>query len=230
MRDVFGRCAEEYFALASALAAAAAPLALDVHVFSSLADGAWRAEDFDGFRARGVAVHLDGDPRVAWAHFLAADLLVTARSSFSGVAAILRKHTAQCPTLSIALAAAASSGPSLSSQSPGPSIQLSPPHVDYEPPTMAARSAHGQRIDAPARAAVATCAEALAAVAARRASVKGGFAGFAGFAGGEGPVARAMDCPSHLDSHQPGPLCGAAGSYSREARRKHCPGIYGAKS
>eukprot|EP00613_Pedinella_sp_CCMP2098_P012446 CAMPEP_0171658036 /NCGR_PEP_ID=MMETSP0990-20121206/42673_1 /TAXON_ID=483369 /ORGANISM="non described non described, Strain CCMP2098" /LENGTH=224 /DNA_ID=CAMNT_0012239095 /DNA_START=12 /DNA_END=686 /DNA_ORIENTATION=- len=51
-----------------------------------------------------MTVHLNGDPKVAWAHFLAADLLVTARSSFSGVAAHYRRHTGPCPSLSVAAA------------------------------------------------------------------------------------------------------------------------------
>ena len=59
--------------------------AADVHLFSSI-EGRYGASAFDMFRARGVTVHLDGDPLVAWAHFAAADVFVVGKSSFSRAA------------------------------------------------------------------------------------------------------------------------------------------------
>ena len=62
--------------------------AADVHLFSST-EGRYGASAFDMFRTRGVTVHLDGDPLVAWAHFAAADVFVVGKSSFSRAAAWL---------------------------------------------------------------------------------------------------------------------------------------------
>jgi hypothetical protein len=63
----------------------------DIHVFSSL-ERRGRSSEFDGYRTRGVTVHLDGDPMEAWAHFAAADVLVMAKSSFSHVPAFLNEN------------------------------------------------------------------------------------------------------------------------------------------
>ena len=52
---------ELYFRLAAELRAAAAPHPVDIHVFSSLLEGAWTSQDFDGFRSRDMQVHLDGN-------------------------------------------------------------------------------------------------------------------------------------------------------------------------
>jgi len=60
----------------------------DIHVFSALEVGR-QGSEFDGYRSRGVTVHLDGDPLEAWAHFAAADVFVMAKSSFSHVPAFL---------------------------------------------------------------------------------------------------------------------------------------------
>jgi len=128
---------------------------------------------------------------------LAADLLVTARSSFSGVAAILRRHTGECSSISIAVAAAAAAKGVVT----GDSDHLpdgSPSHeyfhdVDYEPP---AAKAHPPPMGtAEANAAIARCAASLAAVATKKAAAGGG----AVWPGpGEGAVARDMDCPAGL--------------------------------
>jgi hypothetical protein len=60
----------------------------DIHVFSSMEDH-WEANDFRGYLKRNVTIHLDGDTTEVWAHFAAADVLVTAKSSFSFVPAFL---------------------------------------------------------------------------------------------------------------------------------------------
>jgi len=79
-----------YFSLIAQLSKMYAPSA-DIHVFSSL-EGTWNSADFDGYRKRGATVHLDGDPMEVWAHFVAADVLVMAKSSFSHVPALLNDN------------------------------------------------------------------------------------------------------------------------------------------
>ncbi|CAK0844905.1 unnamed protein product [Prorocentrum cordatum] len=79
-----------YFSLIAQISGTCAPDA-DIHVFSSL-EGNWNSSDFDGYRERGATVHLDGDPMEAWAHFVAADVLVMAKSSFSHVPALLNDN------------------------------------------------------------------------------------------------------------------------------------------
>lgn len=82
----------------------------DFHVFSSTRDQFSRGErnntienfrarsvlhpskSFDGFRQRGMAVHLDGDPNVASAHLMAARIVVLAKSAFSWVPAVFNAH------------------------------------------------------------------------------------------------------------------------------------------
>jgi len=64
---------------------------MDVHVFSSTGSR-YNASDFDGFRARGMALHLDEDVLDDWAHMARADVLVMARSSFSLIPALLRRQ------------------------------------------------------------------------------------------------------------------------------------------
>jgi len=55
---------------------------MDVHVFSST--GLFNmANRFDGFKSRGMIVHLDGDVLDDWSHMAHADILVMAPSSFS---------------------------------------------------------------------------------------------------------------------------------------------------
>lgn len=63
---------------------------IDVHVFSAVESGkAWSTRDFDGFRARGMQVHLDEAPVVeAWSYFAHADIFVMAPSTFSMAAAL----------------------------------------------------------------------------------------------------------------------------------------------
>lgn len=60
----------------------------DIHIFSSL-EGKRHDSEFDVYRQRGTTVHLDGDVLEPWAHFAMADVLVTAKSSFSHVPAFL---------------------------------------------------------------------------------------------------------------------------------------------
>jgi len=55
----------------------------DVHVFSST-EGVWQPSDFDGYRDRGMEVHLDDENLVEpLAHFSRADVFVMAKSTFS---------------------------------------------------------------------------------------------------------------------------------------------------
>jgi len=63
----------------------------DIHVFSSL-EGKGNSKAFDGYRKKGATVHLDGDILEPWAHFAMADVLVTAKSSFSHVPAFLNSN------------------------------------------------------------------------------------------------------------------------------------------
>jgi len=88
--DMRGVSDEWYFSLIAQVLSAHVPGA-DLHVFSSL-EGHWNSSDFDGYRARGATVHLDGDPMEVWAHFAAADVLVMAKSSFSQVPALLNDN------------------------------------------------------------------------------------------------------------------------------------------
>lgn len=61
----------------------------DVHIFSALA-GNWKNESFDVYRERGCTVHLEEvDVLDAWANFAHADVLITAKSSFSMLPALL---------------------------------------------------------------------------------------------------------------------------------------------
>ena len=86
-----------------------------------------------------------GDARVAWSHFLAADLLVTSRSSFSGLAALYRKHTAPCPTLSIALVVASekvSSEFMIPVWSPSDTVSVADGDLEYVPPLHAGVTKH----------------------------------------------------------------------------------------
>lgn len=79
----------------------------EFHVFSSTRDQFRRgernhsadarplmhtSESFDGFRKRGMIVHLDGDANVASAHFMVARVLVLAKSSFSWAPAVYNPH------------------------------------------------------------------------------------------------------------------------------------------
>ncbi|CAK0846058.1 unnamed protein product [Prorocentrum cordatum] len=63
----------------------------EVHVFSSTED-TYDPEEFNGYRRRGMHVHLDGDILDPWATMAQAQVLVMAKSSFSHVPAILNTH------------------------------------------------------------------------------------------------------------------------------------------
>jgi hypothetical protein len=64
----------------------------DIHVFSNL-EGDSSSSEYDGYRARGATVHLDeADPIETWAHLVAADVFVMAKSSFSYVPALLNDN------------------------------------------------------------------------------------------------------------------------------------------
>lgn len=67
----------------------------DIHVFSAL-ETRWKSADFDGFRKRGMQVHLDTAMGVAetWAHMARAHVLIMARSSFAYVPAYINSHCA----------------------------------------------------------------------------------------------------------------------------------------
>mmetsp|Transcript_52250 Transcript_52250/g.168267 ORF Transcript_52250/g.168267 Transcript_52250/m.168267 type:complete len:291 (-) Transcript_52250:155-1027(-) len=74
----------------------------DVHAWSSLNSYSaeveagkfhWKTEDFDGFRERGVTVHLDGLSLLEpWVHMARADVFIMSVSSFSFVPATLNPH------------------------------------------------------------------------------------------------------------------------------------------
>jgi len=91
----------------------------DVHVFTSLSgkpvkvrgpghygpnggwkNGAWKntypavhnTSEFEAYARRGMTLHYDGDPLEAWAHFVHADVLLTAKSEFSYVPAMLSER------------------------------------------------------------------------------------------------------------------------------------------
>lgn len=82
----------------------------DIHVFSSTRDQFSRGErnvsienagnrnllhtsqSFDGYRSRGMRVHLDGDPLEASAHLMTAHIAILAKSSFSWVPALFNSH------------------------------------------------------------------------------------------------------------------------------------------
>lgn len=61
----------------------------DIHAWSSTEGSEQTITDFKNFTDNGIAVHLDGDPLDAWAHFAAAQVLVLARGTFSRVPALL---------------------------------------------------------------------------------------------------------------------------------------------
>lgn len=62
----------------------------DVHAWSSTEKGFYKESDFDGFRRRGVKVHLDDDDLLdPWAHLARADVTVLSRSQFSMPPALL---------------------------------------------------------------------------------------------------------------------------------------------
>jgi len=64
---------------------------MDVHVFSST--GTRYAEaDFDGFRSRGMTIHLDKDVLDDWAHMARADILVMGRSGYSFIPAMFSQR------------------------------------------------------------------------------------------------------------------------------------------
>merc|ERR1712032_608876 len=53
----------------------------------------YTSEDFDGFRARGMQVHLDDlDLTNVWAHLARADVMVVSRSSFSYIPAVINRR------------------------------------------------------------------------------------------------------------------------------------------
>mmetsp|Transcript_99855 Transcript_99855/g.278933 ORF Transcript_99855/g.278933 Transcript_99855/m.278933 type:complete len:368 (+) Transcript_99855:95-1198(+) len=62
----------------------------EVHVWSETA-GSSVPEDFDGFRARNITVHLDTDIVETWSHMAQSQVLVMAKSSFSFISAILNR-------------------------------------------------------------------------------------------------------------------------------------------
>ncbi|KAL3929592.1 MAG: hypothetical protein SGPRY_001898, partial [Prymnesium sp.] len=82
----------------------------DFHVFSSTRDQFRRGEknhsienanhrdvlhpsrSFDGYRQRGMSVHLDGDPLEAAAHLMTAHVVVIAKSAFSWAPAVFNPH------------------------------------------------------------------------------------------------------------------------------------------
>ena len=73
----------------------------DVHVFSETYPGmstkkkvrrAHPSSEFEGFRQRGMTVHLDGDPLLAWAHFATSNIFVQGKSSFSVIGGWLNPH------------------------------------------------------------------------------------------------------------------------------------------
>jgi len=72
----------------------------DIHLWSSTAgslmypdrDRYWSSEDFDGFRDRGITIHLDDEDMLdPWAHMARADLLISSRSFFCYVPALLNR-------------------------------------------------------------------------------------------------------------------------------------------
>jgi hypothetical protein len=70
--------------------------AADIHAFSALeASGMSRQDDnktFSQLTTMGVALHFDGSAKTDWAHFIQADIVVLAKSSFSHAAALARRR------------------------------------------------------------------------------------------------------------------------------------------
>ena len=70
--------------------------AADIHAFSALEGGGLNRLDdhqtFSQLTSMGVALHFDGSAMVDWAHFIQADILVLAKSSFSHAAALARRR------------------------------------------------------------------------------------------------------------------------------------------
>lgn len=62
----------------------------EVHAWSETA-GSSEPADFDGFRERGITMHLDTDIVETWAHMAQSQVLVMAKSSFSFISAILNR-------------------------------------------------------------------------------------------------------------------------------------------
>ncbi|KAL1527840.1 hypothetical protein AB1Y20_009220 [Prymnesium parvum] len=91
----------------------------DIHVFSSTKDQFRRGErnhslenaanrvmlhsssSFDGYRQRGMQVHLDGDPLEASAHLMTANVVVLAKSAFSWAPAAFNPHCVICQPIGV---------------------------------------------------------------------------------------------------------------------------------
>lgn len=71
----------------------------DVHVFSSIkSSNNWKASDFDGYRQRGITVHLDEDDLVdTWAHLSKANVFIMAKSAFSYIPAVVNQNCVIAP-------------------------------------------------------------------------------------------------------------------------------------
>mmetsp|Transcript_5005 Transcript_5005/g.14800 ORF Transcript_5005/g.14800 Transcript_5005/m.14800 type:complete len:218 (-) Transcript_5005:131-784(-) len=78
-----------------------------VHVFSST-EGNYKPSDFDAYTAAGASVHLDGDPTVAWSHFMRGVLAAPNRRVPARVRALaLSPAAVTCAAAGLALTRAA---------------------------------------------------------------------------------------------------------------------------
>ena len=163
-----------------------------------------------------------GDPREAWAHFLTADLFVAARSSFSGVASILRRHTnGPCSSLSISLFS-------------DDSTILYPNEVEYVPPGTKS-SPKSSLTSVPVNATLEGCIVAFLRKDADPAQTRG-IDDSIFSSTGLGDVSRALDCPgacleqangeSNRDSSaRKGTRYLRNGEKAKKKTTRHCPAV-----
>ena len=99
-----------YYGLADEIKKLLPPEDLDFHVWSSPKNipafdyHYWKSEDFDGYRQRGMTVHLDekiddnDDMLKAWIHMARADIFIMSQSSFSMVPAYMNTNCVIFPS------------------------------------------------------------------------------------------------------------------------------------
>ena len=99
-----------YYGLAEEIKKLLPPEDLDFHVWSSPKNipafdyHFWKSEDFDGYRQRGMTVHLDekiddnDDMLKAWVHMSRADIFIMSQSSFSMVPAYMNTNCVIFPS------------------------------------------------------------------------------------------------------------------------------------
>ncbi|CAJ1397727.1 unnamed protein product [Effrenium voratum] len=99
-----------YYRLAKEIRELAPPDELDFHVWSSpknipaVEQDYWKSSDYDGYRERGMTVHLDKhidsneDMLTAWTHMARAHILIMSQSSFSMVPAYMNTNCVIYPS------------------------------------------------------------------------------------------------------------------------------------